>query len=131
MSGIVRMNASSAAYNSPIAWQPSTVDRAATPEHTHQSDFDDLNQSLAVMAVLVTAIHVILRRKKVVDDRNKSGHDGELCVNRPKPAIVMLAQRQPVQHFQAPPDKICADRNGERDLGQLYDPFTFRHRGSR
>jgi len=28
------------------------------------------------MAVLVTAIHVYLRRKQVVDGRTKSGHDG-------------------------------------------------------
>ena len=33
------------------------------------------------MAVLVTAIHVFLPGRQVVDDRNKSGHDGELCVD--------------------------------------------------
>jgi hypothetical protein len=32
-------------------------------------------QSLIVMAVLGTAIHVFLKRKQVVDARYKSGHD--------------------------------------------------------
>jgi hypothetical protein len=34
------------------------------------------------MAVLVTAIHVFLVEKQVVDGRNKSGHDAELLPDR-------------------------------------------------
>jgi hypothetical protein len=37
-------------------------------------------------------------------------------------------RRQPVQHFQAPPDEICADRCSKRDLDQLYDQLSLRHR---
>jgi len=36
-----------------------------------------------------------------------------------------LMRRKPVQHFDAPPYKICGDRYSERDLDQLYRPFTF------
>jgi hypothetical protein len=39
-----------------------------------------------------------------------------------------LMQRQPVQHFQAPPDEIYPDRRSKRDLDQLYDPLPPCHR---
>jgi hypothetical protein len=42
----------------------------------HASSFFHRGQShLSVMAVLVTAIHALRRRKKDVDARHKAGHD--------------------------------------------------------
>jgi hypothetical protein len=33
-----------------------------------------------VMAVLVTAIHAFMPSKQIVDGRNKSDHDAEICL---------------------------------------------------
>jgi hypothetical protein len=33
-----------------------------------------------------------------------------------------------VQYFQTPPDEVCANRYCERDLDQLNDYLTLRHR---
>ena len=38
-----------------------------------------------------------------------------------------LMRRQPVQDFEAPPDKISADRDGDHDFDQLDDEFIPRH----
>ena len=37
-------------------------------------------------------------------------------------------RRQTVQDFEAPPNKIGADRDGDRDFDQLDDEFIPRHR---
>ena len=37
-------------------------------------------------------------------------------------------RRQPVQDFEAPPNKIGADRDGDRDFDQLDNEFIPRHR---
>ena len=37
-------------------------------------------------------------------------------------------RRQPVQDFEAPPDKISADRDSDHDFDQLDDEFIPRHR---
>jgi hypothetical protein len=35
---------------------------------------------------------------------------------------------EPVQDFQAPPEKVSGDQNAERNLHQLDDQFVFAHR---
>src|SRR3569832_904269 len=41
---------------------------------------------------------------------------------------VLVDRRQPLQHFEAPPQEVAADRNTERHLDQLDDEFVFAHR---
>jgi hypothetical protein len=39
-----------------------------------------------------------------------------------------MRRRKPVQHFEAPPEKISGDQDAERYLYQLDDQFVFAHR---
>ena len=42
-----------------------------------------------------------------------------------------LMRRQSLQHFQAPPDEIRANRKAERHFDKLNDKFCSAHRGGR
>ena len=42
-----------------------------------------------------------------------------------------LMRRQSLQHFQAPPDEIRANRKAERHFDKLNDKFCSAHRGVR
>jgi hypothetical protein len=61
----------------PKEWMPGTRPRlSGSGFRPHASGFSHPGQShLSVMAVLVTAIHALRRRKKDVNARHKAGHD--------------------------------------------------------
>src|SRR5437660_1760976 len=74
-----------------------------------------------------TAPHWALCRAVLNPARNAYRKPRRHTTPRPESKSLLhgLMRRKPVQHFDAPPYKICGDRYSERDLDQLYRPFTF------
>src|SRR5262249_33755607 len=91
--------AASSTSRTPRTWTSSRSSRASSEVHSEavrQRDIEALRIPRVVMPGLVPGIHVYLTKKKLVDGRDKPGHDDEGEKASPKRAVTHGAKRHPV-----------------------------------